>query len=78
MITTPSFTVRVCAHCENEFGDVAIESHQQKSHGICRRHFIATIRAAGLPEAALQASLAKKSPDAFCPDLREELNCQCI
>lgn len=62
--------VRACAYCEQEFG-ILDRTARNKTHGICRRHFIQNMRDAMIPRARLDELLAKSSPTAFCPDLRE-------
>jgi hypothetical protein len=61
--------VRACAWCEKELGPVAVKPGQSKTHGVCRRHFEQHLRDAGIAEAEIQASLAKREIN-WCPDLK--------
>lgn len=66
--------IRICAHCATEIGR---RPGPGETHGICKRHFIAMFRAAGLPEQSLTASLAKKTEADYCQDLYEVRNSEC-
>ena len=62
--------VRVCADCEIEHG---INNQPRpgfnKSHGQCRRHFLASMREAGVPAERIDQLVAGMSDESFCPDL---------
>lgn len=57
----------VCAYCLKELKK--INNNSNVSHGICKRHFIETLRLTGLPEDTIQ-SLANRHTY-MCKDLSD-------
>jgi predicted Ser/Thr protein kinase len=70
--TSPSFKLieaeRFCADCEQEH-NILDRSDPNKSHGDCRRHWIARMIRAGYTPEQVNDFLLELSPNAFCPDL---------
>lgn len=64
--------IRACAHCEGEFG-ILTRADETKTHGLCRRHFVALLESAAIPQADIQKAIAQAGPAAFCPDLSLEV-----
>lgn len=60
--------VRACANCEQEQG-ILNRSDANKTHGVCRRHFIEFVRSAGFTDEQVAAEIKKVSRKGFCPDL---------
>lgn len=57
--------IRACAACEQELG--IKHTGERVTHGFCRRHAIAWLRATGLPVVKIEAAIARLG--ACCPDL---------
>lgn len=66
--------IRACAWCEKEHG-ILNKADANKTHGSCRRHFIAGLRAANIAESKIQECVAQveSSELGFCPDLDLEV-----
>ena len=47
-LLTETQTIKVCSHCEQEFGTVRPEPGQSKTNGLCRRHTLAAAGSLGL------------------------------
>lgn len=62
------FPARACADCEVEQG-IMDRSDPNKSHGDCKRHWIARHLRDGFSMDQINAAIAEMSPTAFCPDL---------
>ena len=61
--------VRVCAFCSTEFPRL-VPQGVEVTHGVCKRHYLETLRLAGVPEDKLQETLSRRTCD-WCPDLSE-------
>jgi len=68
--------LHVCAWCEREFGSVPAAPGQKKTHGICRRHSVEMLRAAGLSAEAVERKLAMRPAGESCSDLSLSHNLQ--
>ena len=67
-MTAEVFIARACAHCEAEQpADRGISA--AVSHGICRRHFIEGLKAAGFSAHEIKSALDTMAPAEFCEDL---------
>lgn len=62
--------IRACAACEQEFG-ISDRTDFRKSHGTCRRHFVAGLYDGGIVEADVEEAVARMDavPNSYCPDL---------
>lgn len=67
---TVALPVRACADCEQEQG-LLDRRDPTKSHGHCRRHFLAVLLGIGCSAGEIQEALGQMSAEAFCPDLQE-------
>lgn len=61
---------RACPVCEKIHG-ILDRADASKSHGLCRRHFVALLKDGGIADAVIQAEILKLVPESFCPDLGE-------
>lgn len=64
----PDRPQRACADCERAHG-LLDPRDPNKSHGDCRRHWIARMIRGGYTPEQLADTLQAMSPEAFCPDL---------
>ena len=74
-LLTETQTIKVCSHCEQEFGTVRPEPGQSKTNGLCRRHTLAV--ADSLPpeqKAEFIARCAKHPDSVYCPDMSLSAN----
>jgi hypothetical protein len=59
--------IHICANCQKEFS-IVTPSNATVSHGICNRHFELTLKACGLSQAKIEATLSKNKENK-CKDL---------
>lgn len=61
--------VRVCAHCELQYGAQRVPEGAEKTHGVCRRHLVETTKNVATIE--FLQKVAARPDSSFCPDLAE-------
>ncbi len=62
---------RACANCEQEKGTLD-RSDDTKSHGLCERHFMETLRNFGLSNEEIVEEIKEVSKKGFCQDLSKK------
>jgi hypothetical protein len=60
--------IRACANCEQDHGTLD-RKDASKSHGQCRRHFIAFLTGAGISAERAWLEADAMPANSFCPDL---------
>jgi hypothetical protein len=61
---------RACAQCEKDAG-VLNRGDADVTHGMCKKHFVATLLQGGVGWDEIKAEVAAMKPDAFCDEIKK-------